>query len=201
LKRRKNILAGLGAAWLIVWIVAAIRPVDRQAWLLENLLVFAFVAILALMHRRLELSTGSYAFIAIFLMLHAVGAHYTYAAMPLGTWAKEAFGLARNPYDRVAHFAFGLLLSFPIREVLLRFGRVRSGWSLLLPSLVILSASGLFEIVEGIVAELVAPGKGPAWLGGQGDEWDAQNDMLAAFGGAIVTMVIAAVAARRAQAK
>lgn len=165
--------------------------------MLENLLVFVCVGTLALMHRRLAFSTASWVCITLFLMLHAVGAHYTYVQMPLGIWAKDTFGLARNHYDRVAHGAFGLVLAFPVRELLVRFSGVRHGWSFFLPPMVILAVSGLFEIIESIVAETVAPGKGVAWLGGQGDEWDAQNDMLAAFLCAIATMGVLALVHRK----
>jgi len=44
-----------------------------------------------------------------------------------------------------------------------------------------------------MVAEIVAPGKGVDWLGGQGDEWDAQNDMLSAFLGALAMMAAVAL--------
>ena len=180
-----------------VWIVAAIDPLDRQAWLLENLLLIVFGAILSLTYRGLKFSSTSHVFIALFVLIHIVGAHYTYAQMPLGLWAKDYFGLSRNHYDRVAHGAFGLLLSFPIRELLLRFGGIRGAWGYLFPPALILAVSGIFEILESLVAESVAPGKGVNWLGGQGDEWDAQNDMLAAFVGAVIMMSIVALTHRK----
>ncbi len=148
-------------------------------------------------HRRLRLSNASYFFLAAFVLLHMVGAHYTYARMPLGLWAKDFFGFSRNHYDRVAHAAFGFLLVFPVRELLLRFGGINRAWSFWLPPAVILAVSGLFEVVESIVAETVAPGQGVAWLGGQGDEWDAQNDMLSALIGALLMMAIVALLERK----
>jgi putative membrane protein len=156
------------------------------------LLLIIFVTVLFFGHRRLELSTTSYCLIAAFIILHIVGAHYTYEHMPLGIWAKNYFHLSRNHYDRFAHGAFGFLLAFPVREFLLRFSGLRRGWSLWLAVAVILAVSGLFEIIESIVAEIVAPGQGVNWLAGQGDEWDAQNDMLSAFVGSL--LMIAAIA-------
>jgi putative membrane protein len=177
--------------------LAAIRPVDRQAWILENILLLVFVGVLALTRRRLQLSNTSWVLIAAFVILHTIGAHYTYEKMPLGIWAKNFFHLSRNHYDRVAHGAFGFLLAFPIRELLLRFSGIRLGvWSLALPAAIILAVSGCFEIIESIVAEIVAPGKGVAWLGGQGDEWDAQNDMVAALVGALLMVATVAVVER-----
>src|SRR5947208_16252177 len=117
--------------------------------------------------------------------------------MPLGIWAKEFFHLSRNHYDRFAHAAFGFLLAFRLRELLRRFSGTRRGaWLFWLPPAIILAVSGCFEIIESIVAEIVAPGKGVAWLGGQGDEWDAQNDMLSAFAGSLLMMGIVAVRER-----
>lgn len=165
--------------------------------MLENILLVLFAGLLALRHRRFQISNASYFFLAIFILLHIAGAHYTYAQMPLGLWARDCFGFARNHYDRVGHFAFGFLLVFPVRELLVRFGRIHRGWSFWLAPAVILAVSGLFEIIESITAEIVAPGKGVDWLGGQGDEWDAQNDMLAALAGSLLMMAITALIERR----
>lgn len=189
-------MLGLAAACAVSWIVAAIHPLDRQAWILENLLLIIFVVVLSFARRRLELSTASYVFIAVFILLHIVGAHYTYEHMPLGIWAKNYFHLSRNHYDRFAHGSFGFLLAFPVRELLLRFSGMRRGWSSWLAVAVILAVSGLFEIIESVVAEIVAPGQGVNWLAGQGDEWDAQNDMLSAFAGSLLMIAAVAMAER-----
>ena len=97
-------------------------------------------------------------------------------------FGRKIFSISRAIITTVfAHGAFGFLLAFPIRELLLRFSGIRRGvWSFALPVAIILAVSGCFEIIESIVAEIVAPGKGVQWLGGQGDEWDAQNDMVSA---------------------
>jgi putative membrane protein len=182
---------------MIVWyvavcIVAAINPIDRHAWALENLLVLFFIAVLAFTYRRFAFSNLSYLFLTIFLTLHAIGAHYTYQYTPIGFWLKDAFSLSRNHYDRLIHCAFGLLLVFPVREILMRFAKVHGGWAFSLPVCVIFAVSGLFEIGEALTAEIVSPGRGIDWLGAQGDEWDAQWDMTATLVGACVTMAIAA---------
>lgn len=190
---QRKVVAGLAAACAIGWLVAAVHPLDQQAWVLENILLIVFVVVLYFGHRRLELSKTSYFLLAAFVMLHIVGAHYTYARMPLGLWAKDFFGLSRNHYDRFAHGAFGFLLAFPARELLLRFSGINRRWSSWMAPAIILAVSGVYEIIESIVAELVAPGKGVEWLGGQGDEWDAQNDMLAATLGAGMMMALVAM--------
>lgn len=195
--KAKNVV-GLAAFCALIWVLSAIHPLDRQAWVLENILVVIFVVVLALTYRCLHLSTTSYLFIALFLLLHMVGAHYTYARMPLGIWARDFFGFSRNHFDRIAHFSFGFFLAFPIRELLVRFSGVRRGWSFWLTAAVVLACSGFFEILESVVAECIAPGKGVDWLGGQGDEWDAQNDMLSSFLGAL-TMMAGTVLVERAR--
>ncbi len=192
-----RLVAFLAVVCAGIWILTAIQPVDRQAWLLENILVVIFVVALVFTYRRLELSKAAYICIALFLVLHMIGAHYTYAKMPLGLWAKQTFGFSRNHFDRVAHFGFGFFLAFPIRELLVRFSGIRRGWSFWIAAGVVLAVSGLFEILEGIVAEIVAPGQGVNWLGGQGDEWDAQNDMLSAMLGALMMMAAVGVFGRK----
>ena len=197
MSRQNKFIAGLFAPCALIWVVAAIHPFDRQAWLLENVLLALFVVALSLIHRRLQLSNASYIFIALFVILHTIGAHYTYAKMPIGLWAKDFFGFSRNHADRVAHFGFGFFLAFPVRELLLRVSGIHRVWSFWLPPAIILAVSGLFEILESIVAEIVAPGQGVQWLGGQGDEWDAQNDMLAALLGSLVMMAAVALTNRK----
>ena len=190
--------------WLVVWygllwIVLAIAPHDRQDWLLENLLALAAVATLLITYRRFQFSTPSYLLMTMFLSLHAVGAHYTYAEVPFGFWLQQVFGLSRNPFDRLVHFAYGLLLVYPLRELLIRLAGVGNFWSYYLPVSGMLAQSGFFEIVEAIVAQMVSPELGMAYLGTQGDEWDAQKDMIAAFSGALLTMMLVLIATKAAE--
>lgn len=187
----RRLLHALCVCYALVWIIAAIKPVNRTDWLLENLLVFAFVPLLVFTYRRLPLSNAAYVLIFLFLILHAAGAHYSYSEVPFGYWLKETFHLRRNHFDRIVHFSFGLLLTYPVHEVLVRIVKVRGFWALLVPAAVIVSLSGFFEIVEGIVAWLVNPELGAAYLGIQGDVWDAQKDMaLAIVGAALVGIII-----------
>jgi putative membrane protein len=184
------------ALYTVLWAVLAIAPVSRKDWLLENLLVFVAVPLFVVMHRRRPLSSLAYVSLALFYVLHAFGSHYTYSEVPLGHWAKDAFGLTRNHYDRVVHFAFGLLLSLPIFELQTRIWSRRGWWNYFLPIVVTLSFSTMYEMVEWVVASIVSPELGTAYLGTQGDEWDAQKDTALAFLGACLTMAAAAVSAR-----
>ena len=186
--RSTHLLSGLLLLYSLFWSGLAIAPVNRRDWLLENLLTFASMLALTLTYRRFPLSNVSYCLITLFMTLHAVGAHYTYAEVPLGFWIQNFLSLSRNPFDRIVHFAYGALLAYPVREILLRLAGVRNLWSYSLSVSLILAQSGLFEIVESVVATLVSPELGNAYLGTQGDEWDAQKDMAAAFGGAALAM-------------
>lgn len=186
----RSLLLGLLLAYVVLWIWLAIDPVNRRDWLLENLLAVAGVVLLLLTYRRFPFSRLSYCLIALFLTLHAIGAHYTYAEVPFGYWLKDVLALSRNPFDRLVHFAFGLLLAYPVREWLMRLAKVTVGWSYYLSMSAILAQSGLFEVIEAVVAVLVSPELGALYLGTQGDEWDAQKDMAAALAGAFLAMTV-----------
>jgi putative membrane protein len=197
--RRNRFLQFMLAFYLALWAALAISPLDRSDWLLENLLVFVFVGGLALTYRRFPLSDLSYLLIALFLTLHAVGAHYTYAKVPLGFWLKDALDLSRNHFDRIVHFSFGLLLGYPIRETLLRAVKASQGWILFLTPQIVLAWSVMFELLESWVAQIVSPELGAAYLGTQGDVWDAQNDTTVALIGALLCFALTAAAHKLAE--
>jgi putative membrane protein len=186
---RKVLLAIV--AWVVaLWLATGIQPVSRRDWLLENLLVGFFAVVLVATHRRFAFSTASYLLLTVFLSLHMVGAHYTYSEVPLGFWVQDALGLSRNHYDRLVHFSFGLLVAYPFREWLMRVAGVNSGWSYAMSVVLILSFSSLYEVMEGLTAIIVSPELGSAFLGTQGDEWDAQKDTALAFVGAVTAMLV-----------
>lgn len=184
----------------LLWIWLAVAPVDRRDWLLENLLALTIVALLVVTYPRFCFSITSYVLIVLFMGIHAIGAHYTYAEVPIGFWLKDLLALSRNPFDRIAHFAYGALMVFPLQEVLVRLAGLRGWWAYVLPVAVIVSFSGLFEIIEAVVAVIVSPELGSLYLGTQGDEWDAQKDMAAAFGGSIMGIVFIWSSTRSQQA-
>lgn len=171
-----------------VWIWAAIEPRYPHDWLLENYLVFIFVPLILVTGRYFRLSRLSYTLITAFMTLHVVGSHYTYAEVPFGYTLQAWFGAERNMYDRLVHFCFGLLLAYPMREVFLRVAKTRGVWGYWFPVELALAFSAVYEIIEWIVAAQVEPAAGLAFLGAQGDVWDAQKDMLLAAVGATVTM-------------
>jgi putative membrane protein len=134
----------------------------------------------------------------VFLCIHVVGAHYTYSATPYDEWFlwltgtsfNELVGWDRNNFDRIAHFMYGLLLAYPIREVYFRIVDIRGFWGYFLPLDLTASTSMLYELIEWKAAELVGGDLGVAYLGTQGDIWDAHKDMLLASSGAFIAIFI-----------
>ena len=186
-------------SYLFIWCVLALSPVDRQDWLLENLLAMSTVAVLIFTYRRFAFSDVSYFLITVFMILHAVGAHYTYAKVPFGFWLKDAFDLSRNHFDRIVHFAFGFLLAYPAYELFVRAAKAPRGWALFMAAIAVTSLSGTFEVVESWVAQIASPELGDAYLGTQGDVWDAQKDMTLAIIGALLTIGLTAAMTKRAR--
>jgi putative membrane protein len=193
---RRTYLAWVTGAFCVVWLALAVNPASRSDWLLENTPLFLTVAALAASYRALPLSRISYTLIALFLVLHAIGAHYTYSLVPWAEWARAA-GVAidpgdagRNHFDRVVHLLYGLLLAYPIREILLRVADLRGFWGYFFPVAITLATSALYELAEWGAAEVFGGDLGVAFLGTQGDVWDAQKDMALAGIGAIAAMAI-----------
>jgi putative membrane protein len=162
----------------------------RLTWLLEvGPALLGFVA-LALTYRRMPLSTFVYVCVFLHTLVLVYGGTYTYALTPLGNWARDTFHLSRNHYDRVGHLALGFFPAFLIREVLLRATPLRrGGWLTFLVLSVVLAIAAFYELIEWWSTYLVAPDVGQAFLGSQGDPWDAQWDMLLGLVGAILALL------------
>ena len=193
-----RLLLALAVLFALEWMGLAISPRNRQDWALENVLTVAFVAALAILRSRLRLSSLSYLAVFVFLSLHTLGAHFTYSEVPYDQWASaltgrsisDVFGWRRNHFDRFVHFAYGFLLVYPIREILLRFAGVPGVWSYYLPLAVTVSSSSDYELIEWGAAMVFGKDLGVAYLGTQGDIWDAQKDMALAGCGALLSIVL-----------
>ncbi|MDX2221836.1 MAG: DUF2238 domain-containing protein [Rhodospirillaceae bacterium] len=192
-----RMLQSLTALCLGVWTWAAIDPVSRSDWLLENLLIFAGAGLLVVIYRTRPISDAAHVFVAAFWILHVIGSHYTYSEVPLGRWLQDALEMDRNHYDRVVHFAFGLLLTYPVRELLMRTTGMRGGVSLFLAFAVMVASSETYELIEWIVASIVSPEDAIAFLGTQGDVFDAQKDTGLAMLGTLVALAGIAAIERR----
>jgi putative membrane protein len=185
--RRPLIL--LGVLLVICVATAWAPPAGRTSWWLEVGPGLLGIAVLIGTYRRLPLSHWVYAGVFLHTLILIYGGVYTYALTPLGNWFKETFDLARNHYDRVGHVALGVFPCFVIREVLLRrTPLVRGGWLYFLVLSVVLAVAAFWELLEWWVTLLTASDVGQAFLGSQGDVWDAQWDMLLALVGAAVVL-------------
>lgn len=181
-----------------LWLVLAIDPVSREDWLLENILVLITVPVLVATRHRMRFSNASYVCLFIFFALHSIGAHYTYSLVPYDVWwqsltgstLNQLLGWERNHYDRMIHFLYGVLLLQPSAELLGQYAPARGLWRRILPILFVMSHSVIYELVEWVAALIVAPDLGDAYLGTQGDPWDAQQDMALATLGAIVSTLL-----------
>ena len=196
----RRFLLLLGVLLGMEFVVLAIAPNDRKDWMLENALVVLFVGAIFASYQRLTLSRISYFLIFVFLSLHLIGAHYTYSLVPYDSWFETLtrnrlnplLGWERNNFDRIVHFAYGLLLAYPIREVFLRVAQLRGFWGYFFPLDIAMSTSMLYELIEWGAAAAFGGDLGQAYLGTQGDPWDAHKDMAFASLGALVAMLLTA---------
>lgn len=176
-------------------------PAGRTSWALEVGPGLAYIAVLAAVWRRFPVSR----LVAVGIFLHVLilvyGGVYTYARTPLGNWAREVFHLQRNHYDRVGHLALGFFPVLTIREVLLRRTPLqRGGWLTFLLLSVVLAVGAFWELIEWWTTLVVAGDTGTAFLGSQGDVWDAQWDMLLALVGAALSLSLLSKAHDRSMA-
>lgn len=174
----------------VFWAYTFIVTPDINNWFLENTLTFVFGILLLLTFKRYRLSDLSYSFIFLYLTLHVYGATYTYAENPFGYWLQNILQTERNHYDRIVHFSFGFMLAYPMRDLFKNTFEFPDKYCWLLPAEITLSFSAMYELIEWAVADIFFPHQGVAYLGTQGDMWDAQKDMGLAFVGAILILTL-----------
>jgi putative membrane protein len=207
LERSPSYPAALLALFLLWSAALALHPNNRADWLLENALVLLALPLLALAARHGRLSNTAWTLVFAFLALHEVGAHYTYSLVPYDEWVQALTGRSlqarlgwqRNHYDRLLHFLYGLLLTLPFDELLRARTPLRGAWRYILPVSFVMSHSLLYELVEWLAAAVLGGDLGQAYLGTQGDVWDAHRDMALASLGSMLAM--GAIAARAALAR
>lgn len=189
LRREPPVLLVLAFAALVV---SGIGPRDRFTWLLEVAPVLIGAPLLVATARRFPLTPLLYRLLFLHALVLMLGGHYTYAQVPLGEWAKEAFGFARNHYDRLGHLMQGFVPAILAREVYLRRSPLRpGGWLRLAVTSVCLAFSALYELIEWAAA-LATGEAATAFLGTQGDVWDTQWDMFLALCGALLAQALLA---------
>jgi putative membrane protein len=180
----------LFGAYVLLFIALGIHPHDRAVWWAENIPIVMLALTLAIMYvRGIRLSNLGYLFASVLLFMHTVGGYYTFERVPFD-WVTKTFGFHRNHYDRVAHFSVGFY-AFGIAELLIGRKLVTKTWvAYLFAIFCIGTVAALYEIIEWIYAALEGGSAGAAFLGSQGDIWDAQEDMTADITGAIFAVAM-----------
>lgn len=188
MKREPIVLLGVTLG-VLIW--SGIGPRDRAVWLMEVAPVIAGGGALVATYARFPFTPISCRLVFVFGLILMVGGHYTYAEVPVGFWFRDTFGLSRNHFDRLGHFFQGVIPAILTREMLLRCTALGRGKALFWICVsVALAVSACYELIEWWAAVLTAPEQGAAFLGTQGDEWDAQKDMLMATCGAILVQLV-----------
>ncbi|MBI2631712.1 DUF2238 domain-containing protein [Candidatus Pacearchaeota archaeon] len=177
-------------SFIFIWIILGFNVLDRTDWILENSINVPFIIIIVLLSKWFRFSKLSYSLFYLFMFMNVIGSHYTYSEVPFGFWLEGFLGITRNHYDRIIHFSFGFLLAYPLREVYIRVGNYKGFWALMAPIIMVLGLSAVYELLEWWIAVIFGGDLGIAYLGSQGDIWDAQKDMFLAGFGSIITMFI-----------
>jgi putative membrane protein len=178
-------------AFFAVTLVGA--PYPEEQWLQHLPTIIALPALAWAVHKK-WLSTAALACLVGMLALHMIGARWMYSYVPyerffdavFGSGPHEWFGWTRNHYDRLVHFAFGLLMSLPLVESSMRHGGLSRGWALAWAAAVVAGVSAGYEVFEWLLAVIAAPDIAEGYNGQQGDPWDAQKDMALAIAGSLV---------------
>lgn len=192
----------LGALLLVCVATAWNPPAGRKNWALEVVPGLLLVGYMAFSYGRRPLTDVVYVATFFHVLILVYGGFYSYAHTPLGDWAKTTFGGSRNHYDRVGHFALGFSPALFAREVLLRSTPLtRGGWLAFLTWCVVFAAGAFWELLEWWTTLMVAGDLGQAFLGSQGDVWDAQWDMFLVGVGAAVALVTMVGVQDRAMAR
>lgn len=193
----------LMALFVVLFAVLAVAPREPVTWAMENAVAVLFVLALWVTRRWFRFSRSAYVMMFSFLALHEIGAHYTYSHVPydqtvhtlLGFSPDALMGWQRNQYDRFLHLLYGVLLVLPLSELCREWGGLRRFGAALFAFSLILASSLLYELIEWGAAVVLGDGS-TAFLGTQGDPWDAQKDMALATVGALATLLIAALVRR-----
>lgn len=191
-----RLLQGYAVTFLLFWAWTFVGTTDRANWITENALTILFIVGVAWSHRRFKFSDLSYSLMFVYILLHVYGAMYTYAENPLGYWLQDLVAGTRNNYDRIVHFSFGFLLAYPMRDYFRNHFQWPNWVCWVLPVEITMSFSAAYELIEWAVADIFFPAQGHAYLGSQGDVWDAQKDMALAFSGAVLAMLLTSTVRR-----
>lgn len=180
-------------AYIALFGLLSVAPYDRSVWFAENFPIVGIVLALVILYvRGVRFSPLAYTLMSVLVFMHTIGGHYTFERVPFG-WFNDFFGFERNMYDRVAHFAVGFY-AYAFAEWLDRIGAANRRFVIyLLPLFAIAFVAMSYEIIEWWYAASSDPTAGSAFLGSQGDIWDAQKDMLADTLGGVASLFLYAL--------
>jgi putative membrane protein len=187
---------GLLAAYSALFVALSIHPYERAVWWAENIPIVGIALTLSVLYLRgVRMSNLAYALASVLLFLHTVGGYFTFERVPFG-WVTHAFGFQRNHYDRIAHFSVGFY-AFGIAELLTTRKLVTRSWvAVCFGVFAIGTVAAVYGIIEWVYAATQGGSAGAAFLGSQGDSWDAQKDMLADILGALFASTLFLICAR-----
>lgn len=188
----------LAAFYLVFWAILAINPVMRDVWWAENIPVMAVFLLLVITYGRFRFSNVAYVLMSVWLVLHTIGGHYTFANVPFD-WFNDLIGSERNQFDRLGHYSIGFY-AYPIAEFLDRKQLAKPVVVILCSLFAIMALAAAYEIIEWWYAALAGGEAGIEFLGSQGDIWDAQKDMLADTLGAVTVLALFALLGRQERA-
>lgn len=202
---RDSVNRGMLAALLVAWAVSCINLPHPEYFAMQHVPTIIGVLALVWFERRGNVTRLGFTAVTVFLLLHVVGARYLYSYVPYDDWTdrivgfriNERFGFERNHFDRLVHFAFGLLFVLPLWQFFERRLKLHGVPAAMVAIGAVLAASAIYEIAEWGVAVILAPDWADAYNGQQGDIWDAQKDMALAWLGSMIAAVAIAIGRRR----
>lgn len=175
---------------LAVFVAAFLTTQDRINLLLDAGWVVAGLPLAVVSRRRFPLTPLLFRLLVLHALVLIFGGYWTYEENPLGRWFQQLLGTSRNHYDRFGHFMQGFVPAILFRELFVRMSPVKhGGWLTYFVFTSCLAFSAFFELLEW-VATLISGSSADAFLGHQGDIWDAQWDMLWAIIGALISLAI-----------
>lgn len=187
---RERVLIFFGLILFILLLISGVRPFDRATWLMEVAPILIACPVMIATYRRFPLTSLLYGLIFVHATILMAGGAYTYARVPLGFWIQDLLLLDRNPYDKIGHFAQGLVPALIAREIFLRGGYVTGRkMAAFLSICVAMAISAWYELIEWGAALTLGQGA-DEFLGTQGDQWDTQSDMFLAFLGAVTAIAL-----------
>ncbi|MUJ24201.1 DUF2238 domain-containing protein [Aliivibrio fischeri] len=186
--KQQPMLLALTSLYSVIFLFSAFEPISRAVWFAEIIPALLILAGIFYMATRFQFSKTALVFMFIWLCLHTIGAKYTFADVPFD-WFNNLIGSERNNFDRVAHFSIGFY-AYPIAEYLIKTKKCSTPLAMAFGLFTLMSVAAGYEIIEWWYAAIAGGDEGIAFLGSQGDIWDAQKDMLCDTTGSLFALLI-----------